>query len=122
MKKTILLSAALVFFVSAKLQATEALIFDGGGYNLYILVGFGDKPVIADVRFTAPGAKEYVHLPRELLKIEKFDMKQEILRMRFPKQSDPALPPPFSLSVKKDQAVLSIDGKKIESSFDWLDQ
>ena len=120
--KPILLAVILCFLASAKVQATEALIFDGGGYNLYILVGFGEKPVIADVRFTAPGAKEYVHVPTELLKIEKFDMKKEILLMRFPKQSDPALPPPFSLSVKKNNAVLSIKGKTIKSSFDWLDQ
>jgi hypothetical protein len=119
--RSILLAATLIFFASAKLQATEALIFDGGGYNIYILVGFGDQPVVAQVRFTSPGAKDWVHLPRELVQIEKFDMKERILVMRFPKQTDPGLPPPFSLSVKKNRAVLSIKGKKIQSSFDWLE-
>lgn len=117
--KSILLAATLIFVASAKLQATEALIFDGGGYNLYILIGSSDRPVVAEVRFTPPGAKDWVPVPRELLQIEKFDMDERILVMRFPKQSDPELPPPFSLSVKKNRAVLSIKGKKIRSSFNW---
>ena len=119
--KRILLSAALVLVAFSSLRATEALIFDGGGYNIYILVGFADSPVVAEVRFTAPGAKDWVHLPREQLQIEKFDMKARILRMRFSNQKKPELPPSFSLSVKKDNAVLSIKGKQIKSSFDWLE-
>ncbi len=120
--KTILLAATLIFVASAKVHATEALIFDEGGYNLYILVGFGDKPVIATVRFTAPGAKSWVALPEEQLQIEKFDMKARILIMHFSNKSDPELPSSFSFSVKKDKAVLSIGGKKIRSSFNWLDE
>ena len=122
--KSILLAATLIFAASAKLQANEALIFDGGGYNIYILVGFGDKPepAIAQVRFTAPGAKDWVHLPSEQLQIEKFDMKKRILVMRFSKPKNPELPSSFSLSVNKDKAVLSIGGKTIRSSFDWLDE
>ena len=122
--KSILLAATLILAASAKVHATEALIFDGGGYNIYILVGFGDEPepVIAQVRFTAPGAKDWVHLPSEQLQIEKFDMKERVLIMHFSKQKDPDLPDSFSLSVNKDRAVLSISGKKIRSSFDWLDE
>jgi len=42
--------------------------------------------------------------------------------MRFSNQKkDPKLPPSFSLSVKKNKAVLSIKGKKIRSSFDWVE-
>ena len=119
--RPILLAAIVFVLAAAKLQATEALIFDGGGYNIYILVGFRDDPVVAEVRFTPPGAKTWTSLPRELVQIEKFDMKKNILEMRFPKQKDPALPPPFTLSVKKSNAVLSIKGKKIKSSFDWLE-
>jgi hypothetical protein len=120
--KRILLSAALIFVAFSNLRATEALIFDGGGYNIYILVGTTDRPVVAEVRFTPPGAKEWVYLPPELLQIEKFDMKQRILIMRFANQKkDPGLLSSFSLSVKKDRAVLSISGKRIRSSFDWLE-
>ena len=119
--KSILLAAVLIFVASSNLRATEALIFDGGGYNLYILIGMADQPVVAQVRFTAPGAKDWVHLPREQLQIEKFDMKERILIMRFSNQNDRELPASFSLSVKKNRAVLSISGKKIRSSFDWLE-
>ena len=79
-------------------------------------------PGIAQVRLTPPGAKDWISVPRELLQIEKFDMDEQILVMRFPKQNDPKLPPPFSLTVKKKRAVLSIKGKKIKSSFNWLDE
>jgi hypothetical protein len=79
------------------------------------------KPVVAQVRFTPPGARDWVHLPREQLQIQKFDLKKGILLMRFSNQNDPELPPPFSLSVKGNSALLSIKGKKIKSSFDWLE-
>lgn len=117
----ILLSAALIFVASSDLHATEALIFDGGGYNLYILIGMSDQPVVAQVRFTPPGAKDWVDVPSEHLQIEKFDMKERILVMRFSNKNDPELPASFSFSVKKNKAVLSINGKIIKSSFDWLE-
>jgi hypothetical protein len=119
--KLILLAASLIFLASPKLKATEALIFDGGGYNIYILIAMAEHPVVADVRFTAPGAKDWVNLPREQLQIKKFDMNARALDMRFSNQDNPELPSSFSLSVKKDTAVLSIKGKKIRSSFDWLE-
>jgi hypothetical protein len=122
--KLILLAATLTFVVSAKLQATEALIFDEGGYNLYILIGDGDRgSTVAEVRFTPPGAKDWIPVPREQLKIEKFDEHKQVLVMHFTNQKkDPELPPTFSFSAKKKNAVLSIKGKTIRSSFDWLDE
>jgi hypothetical protein len=60
-----------------------------------------------------------VSLPRELLRIEKFDMKKRILIMHFSNKNDPELPGSFSLLANKTQAVLSIGGKKIKSEFDW---
>ena len=120
--RRLLRSAALIFIASSPLRATEALIFDGGGYNVYLLVGNTDKPVIAEVRFTPPGAKDWVPLPSELLQIEKFDMKAQVLVMRFSNKNDPKLPSSFSLSVKKNKATLAIKGKKITSSFDWLEE
>ena len=119
-----LLLAVTLFFVSAKLQATEALIFDEGGYNLYILIGDGDRgSTVAQVRFTPPGAKDWISVPREQLKIEKFDEHKQVLVMHFTNQKkDRELPPTFSFSAKKKNAVLSIKGKTIRSSFDWLDE
>jgi hypothetical protein len=122
--KSLLLAVTLMFVASAKLQATEALIFDEGGYNLYILIGDGDHgSTVAQVRLTPPGAKTWISVPREQLQIEKFDEHKQLLIMHFTNQEkDPALPPTFSFSAKKKKAVLTIEGKTIRSSFDWLEQ
>jgi hypothetical protein len=113
-----LLTAALIF-VASNLHATEALLFNGGGYNIQILIGYEDDPVVAQVFFTPPGAANWVSLPRSLLHIEKFDIEKRILVMHFSNQNNPDLPCSFSLSVKKNNAVLSISGKQIKSPFGW---
>jgi hypothetical protein len=122
--RLILLATALLLAASAKLQATEALMFYGAGYTLYILIGDGDRgSTVAQVRFTPPGAKDWIAVPREQLKIEKFDEQKQVLIMHFTNQKkDPTLPPSFSFTAKKKKAVLSVDGKKITSSFNWLDE
>lgn len=123
--KRILFAAALLFVAFAKVHATEALIFDEGGYNLYILIGDGDNGgTVAQVRFTPPGAKTWIHVPSEHLKIEKFDEHKQVLVMHFTNEKkDPELPPTFSFTARKKNAVLSIKGKKkITGSFDWLDE
>lgn len=101
------------------MHATEALLFNGGGYTIDILIGFSDDPVIAQVRFTPPGAKNWVILPRDLLRVEKFDMKKRILTMHFSNKNNPDLPASFSFSANKARAVLSIRGKEIKSDFNW---
>ncbi len=40
------------------MHATEALLFNGGGYTIEVVIGFLDETVIAQVRFTPPGAKD----------------------------------------------------------------
>jgi hypothetical protein len=117
--KPLLFSAALVLVASSNVHATEALFFNGGGYNIEVLIGYLDDPVIAQVRFTPPGAKDSVSLPRELLHIEKFDMKKRILTMHFLNKNNPDLLSSFSLSVKETRAVLAISGKEIKSEFNW---
>ncbi len=117
--RSFLFSAAVILVAFSDVNGTEALVFDGGGYTIEILVGYLDDPVVAQVHFTAPGAKDWVSLPRELVQIEKFDMKKEILIMRFSNKNRPDLPGSFSLSVKNAKAVLSISGKEIKSEFDW---
>jgi len=117
--KRILLTAALLLVASAKLQATEAVIFDGGGYKIQILVGMTDKPVVGQLHFTSPGAKDWVVIPHDLLRIEKFDF-GKILLMHFSnKQKNPELPDSFSLSIRKEKAVLSIKGETIRSTVQW---
>jgi hypothetical protein len=120
MMRPFLFSAALILIASSNVRATEALIFDGGEYSIYILIGMAPDPVIASVRFTPPGAKDWVSLPRDLLHIEKFDMEKRVLTMHFSNKNNPDLPGSFSLSVKKTRAVLSISGKKFsDEKFDW---
>jgi hypothetical protein len=116
-----LFSAALILIASSNVHATEALVFNGGGYTIHIVIGLADDPVIAQVHFTPLGAKDWVSLPRNLLRIEKFDMEKRILAMRFSNKNNPDLPASFSLSVKKSKAVLSISGKEIQGDeeFNW---
>ena len=121
--KLLLLAATLFLVASAKLQGTEALMFYGGDYTLYILIGDGDSgSVVAQVKVTIPGGKDWLFVPREQLQIEKFDEKKQVLVMRFENKNDPEAPPSFSFSAKKKKAVLTIKGKTFRSSFDWLDE
>jgi hypothetical protein len=120
--KRLLIATGLLFAAAAKLQATEALMFYGGDYTLYILIGQADKPSVAQVKVMVPGAKDWLHVPREQLKIEKFDEDEQVLVMRFTNKNDPEAPPSFTFSAKKKKAVLTIKGKTFRSSFDWLDE
>jgi len=117
--KMFLFSAALILVASSSARATEALFFDGGGYTIEVLIGFVYDPVIAQVRFTPPGGKDSVIIPQKLVHVEKFDMKKRILVMQFSSKNEPDLPASFSLSANKTGAVLSINGKKIRSEFNW---
>jgi len=117
--KLFLFSAVLALVASSNVHATEALFFNGGGYTIELLIGFLDDPVIAQVRFTPPEAKDSITIPQKFVRVEKFDMKNRILTMHFSNKKDPDLPVSFSLSANKTKAVLSIGGKKIQSEFDW---
>ena len=117
--KMFLFSAALVLVASSNVRTTEALFFNGGGYTVEVLIGFLDDPVIAQVRFTRPEAKDPAILPQKLVHVEKFDIKKRILTMQFSNKNDPNLPASFFLSAKKTKAVLSISGKEIKSEFNW---
>ena len=77
MMRPFLFSAALILIASSNVRTTEALIFAGGEYSIYILIGMAPDPVIASVRFTPPGAKDWVSIPRERLHIEKLRVKQK---------------------------------------------
>lgn len=111
--KAILLSVTLTFVAAAQVSATEALTFYGGGYAIYILVGEADKPTVGQVRFSQPGDKPAVIVPRELLRIEKFDEQKHTLIMRFTNKKEPDLPAAFSLVVRKESAVLTIGSDQV---------
>jgi hypothetical protein len=119
--RPILLAAAVIVLASANLSATEGLNFFGGGYRVEVVVGFADKPSVGSVRLTRPGAKEWVTLPHEGVRVEKFDMKKQILILHFSKGNDPdpELPRSLSLTVKSENGVLLINGKKIKGELNW---
>ena len=119
--KAILLSAVLIFVAASHLQATEYVTFEGGGYGVDILVGQADKPSVALVRFSSPADSEWVLVPHELLRVEKFDDDKRILILRFANKNEPKLPRSFSLVVRKNSGVLTVDGKRVKGSFDWRD-
>jgi hypothetical protein len=83
-----LLPAALILVASLNVHATEALLFNGGGYTIEILIGYEDHPVVAQVLITPPGGTDWVSLPRDLLRIEKLDIKERILVMHFSNQNN----------------------------------
>jgi hypothetical protein len=120
--KAVLLSAALIFVTSSLLHATESVVFSGGGYYIDILVGQADKPSVAQVRFSPPGDNVLVIVPHELLRIEKFDDDKRILIMHFANKDEPKLPASFSLVVRGKSGVLTVGGKRIKGSFDWMDE
>lgn len=120
--KPLLVAITLIFAASARLQATEALMFYGGDYTLYILIGQAEKSNVAQVKVMVPGAKDWLFVPREQLKIEKFDDDDQVLIMRFKNKNDPEAPPSFTFTAKQKKAILTINGKTFRSSFNWLDE
>jgi hypothetical protein len=89
--------------------------FNSGGYTIEVIIGFLDDPVIAQVRVTPPEAKDSVSLPRELLRIEKFDMKKQILIIHFSNKNDTDLPASFSLSAKRPGPSTLLAAKKLRA-------
>ena len=122
MVKAVLLSAVLIFVTASHLQATESVTFSGGGYSIDILVGREDKPSVARVLFSSPQDTSLEAVPHELLRIEKFDDNKRVLILHFVNKGEPKLPKSFSLMVRKNGGVLTVDGKRIKGSFDWLDE
>ena len=119
--RAVLLSAVLIFVTASHLQATESVTFSGGGYSVDILVGTGDERSVARVLFSPPGDTSFIEVPHEMLRVEKLDGKKRILILRFANKNEPKLPKSFSLVVRKNSGVLTVDGKRIKGPFDWGD-
>jgi hypothetical protein len=81
-----------------------------------------DKPSVARVQFSPPGDASLVDVPHELLRVEKFDDDKRILILHFTNKGEPKLPKSFSLVVRKKSGVLTVGGKRIKGSFDWLEE
>ena len=81
--KMFLFSAALVLVASSNGHATEALLFNGGGYFIDILIGMTPDPVIALSSLYASRSEDWVSLPRKFLHIEKVRHGKAHLTMHF---------------------------------------
>jgi len=120
--RAVVLSAVLILVTASHLQATESVTFSGGGYHLDILMGMADELSVARVLFSPPGDGSLVELPHELLRVEKINGRKRVLILHFVNKGEPKLPKSFSLAVRKNSGVLTIGGKRIKGSFDWLDE
>lgn len=98
-------------------QATSSLSFDGGGYTVEIEVGESARPVIASVRFHAPGDRAGVVLARDLVTVEAFDVAREVLVLHHAAGKDGVTA--FTLSVHGTQAVLESGAQRATAAFDW---
>jgi hypothetical protein len=114
-----LLALAFTVGACASALATSAVSFEAEGYLLDIVVGNDSRPVVAGLKFAVPGAMRGVEVPLRHLRVDVFDEKQKILLLRFTNPADPALPKDFSLAVRNDVGVLSIEGKSISGRFSW---
>lgn len=114
-----LLALAFTAGASVSAFATSAVSFEAEGYLLDIVVGNDSRPVVAGLKFAAPGAMRGVEVPLRHLRVDVFDEKQKILLLRFTNPGDPALPRDFSLAVRNDVGVLKINDKSISGRFSW---
>ena len=116
--------AALLFAVallvalvlSGPARASSSLAFEGGGYGVDMEIGDDGSPVIARVRFHAPGDTAGIELPADRISVEVFDPKRRKLSLRYSGGSGVA---PFSLSVDGTAATLVMDSKQVSAAFDW---
>jgi len=111
------LLAALGLLVATSAAATSSLSFEGGGYWIDLEIGDDAAPVVAAVRFHAPGDSEGVVLPRDEWRVLRFDVDGRRLVLKHaPGRSGVAS---FTLSVRGADAVLAIDDRAIQSPFAW---
>ena len=117
--RSILLPAAILITAASPARATDALFFNGGGYCIEVLVGHNGSPAVAQILFTPPKTTSWASLPAAQVRIEKFNLQQQVLIIHFTNQGNPDLPQSFSLSVQKVRGTLQINGKRIKGKFDW---
>src|SRR5690242_18569568 len=96
--------ALLALLAAVRAGATSSLSFDGGGYSIELEVGESTRPVIASVRFHAPGDREGVVLARDLVAVEVFDVARRVLVLHHAAGKDGVTA--FTLSVHGAEAVL----------------
>ncbi|AVQ08735.1 TPA: hypothetical protein HH295_21380 [Xanthomonas vasicola pv. zeae] len=72
--------------------------------------------MIASLRFNAPGDSEGIWV-RSDFQVKTFDTKRRILRLIYTGHDKRV--PPFTLVVLANKSTLTLNGKRINSSFSW---
>ena len=114
-----LLAALLLLVPGPSLGATGSVVFSGGGYCIEVVIGFDQRPEVANLLFAAPGGTQWIHLPKEHLVLEVFDPRRQVLRIRYRNPAPGAQPSAFVLEVQKGVGLLRIGRKRVRGTFDW---
>ncbi|TCK50199.1 hypothetical protein C8F00_2672 [Xanthomonas vasicola] len=114
------LAACVAFLLWACLStpahATTSLSFEESGYSILFEIGHDTRPVIASLRFNAPGDSEGIWV-RSDFQVKTFDTKRRILRLIYTGHDKRV--PPFTLVVLANKSTLTLNGKRINYSFSW---
>lgn len=113
----ILATALLMLALCTPASATSSLSFEGGGYWIDLEIGDADQPVIASVRFHAPGDRDGIVLPAKDVVVETFDTKGQVLILRYVVGTGAVAP--FTLSVHQQSGVLQMGARTIRAPFHW---
>ncbi|MGN6520956.1 MAG: hypothetical protein ACTHK2_16185 [Dokdonella sp.] len=117
MKSMRWLLVALLLSPAGVVQGTSSLSFDGGGYTVELEIGDSTRPLIATVRFHAPGDRAGVVLARDSVTIDAFDVARQVLVLHHVAGKDGVAA--FTLSVHGTDAMLETGAQRATSTFDW---
>lgn len=107
----------ILWLASASAYASSSLSFEGSGYWIDLEVGADREASIASVRFHAPDDRIGVILPRAEWHVETFDSGQRVLELQHTAGRSGVAP--FRLSVRQENATLTIRDRTIVAPFDW---
>ncbi|WP_243325316.1 hypothetical protein [Geothrix sp. SG200] len=103
-------------------MATGSLDFKAGEYGLSMAVSLESHAVVGPIRFSSSASKEPTLLQQRQFKFLKCDTNKQQFQAEYVNPGDPALPKSFKVSVKGGQGTLSIGGRRISFSADWVIQ
>ncbi|WP_228885527.1 hypothetical protein [Stenotrophomonas rhizophila] len=108
---------AVLGLLCSMAHATTSLSFHGGGYSLYMEIGYDQRPEIASITVHRPGDRQGVVL-RGNYQVKAFDTAGRKMEVVYA-GADPRVEP-FTLVVDDEAATLTIAGARRESGFSWL--
>lgn len=117
--RSIIFAVLILLFPVTAAHASGSLSFSGGGYWVDLEIGQTEVPVVASVRFHRPGDPIGVVLSRRHVVVEAFDIRRQVLELRFVGSGGADAVEPFTLSANGGQAVLQIGARRVVSRFSW---